>query len=65
MMVFKYYIVFEGDDILTDRQVRYVLAHEEEEADRKMERYRKQLVKQGFMDFRYINKGIELYTVIA
>lgn len=64
MMVFEYHIFYEGKDLL-DHQTRFVVAHDEEEADKKMERYRKRLVKQGFMDFRYINKGIELYTVIA
>ena len=64
MTVFKYNIFFEGDDI-DNVQVRYVVAHDEEEADKKIERYRKIKVKQGVCNFRYVCKGVEIDSVIC
>lgn len=64
MTIYKYHIFFKGDDI-DNVQVRFVAAHDEDEADTKMERYRKNRVKQGVCDFYYINMGVEIDTVIA
>lgn len=64
MTIYKYHILFNGDD-LDDYQVRFVAAHDDEEADNKMERYRKNKIKQGFCDFRYWNMGVEIDSVIA
>ena len=64
MTIYKYHIFFEGDDI-DNKQVRFVAAHDEYEADKKMERYRKMKVKQGSCDFYYINMGVEIEIVIA
>ena len=63
MTVFKYRIFFEGDEDFL--QERYVVAHDEEEADKKMERYRKMKVKQGVCNFRYVCKGVEIDSVIC
>ena len=64
LAVYKYLIVFDGDDILTDYQFRFVAAYDDFEADAKMERYRKNLVKKGFSDFRYVLKGVEIDNII-
>lgn len=64
MTIYKYHIFFKGCDI-DDFQERYVAAHDEYEADKKMERYRKIKIKQGVCDFIYANMGVEIDGVIA
>lgn len=64
MAVYKYHIFFEGDDI-DNYQERYVVAHDEEEADEKMEHYRKTKLKQGCCDFRFVYIGVEIDRVIC
>lgn len=61
MTVYKYNIFFDGDD---DKQERFVVARDEFEADDKMERYRKNLAKRGFANFRFFGPWVEIETVI-
>jgi hypothetical protein len=61
MTVYKYNIFFAGDD---DKQVRFVVARDEFEADDKMERYRKNLVKRGFADFQFFGPLVEIDNVV-
>lgn len=45
-------------------QTRLVVAQTEEEAESKLNAYREQLVANGFCDFVYVCKGVELDEVI-
>ena len=65
MTVFKFKVLFEGDDI--DRmQVRFVLAPSEEEAIKRMERYCENLEKTGFAKLHILSDypTVELSSVI-
>ncbi len=64
MKIYKFNILFEGDDI-EDIQQRFVCAFDEEEAYRKIEKYRNNLKKQGFANFNYFYKGIEIDHIIT
>jgi hypothetical protein len=49
----------------TEEQFRYVLADTEEEAERKLEEYRKKMVANGYADFRHCaNPKVALDNVI-
>jgi hypothetical protein len=61
MTVYKYNIFFDGDE---DKQERFVVARDEFEADDKIERYRKNLVKRGFSNFQFFGPWVEIDNVI-
>lgn len=62
--VFKYTIRYEDSDIY-GKQYRYVVANSEEEANEKIEAYRKHLVSVGFADFEIeCNPIVEIDNVI-
>lgn len=65
--VYKFRIWFKtpnGHD-LDHVQERYVLAENEEEAELKMDDYRKQMVKDGFCDFMFSCVAVEIQEVIC
>ena len=59
MKVFKFRIFHCDKDGLiydyTEHQERYVLAETEEEAEKKLDEYRKKMVANGFSDFRFLD----------
>lgn len=66
--VFEFNIWHKNADGTIDHdfmQKRYVLANSEEEAESKLDAHRKQLIKNGFADFVYVCKGVELDNVIC
>lgn len=65
--VFKFHIWFKNSDGTIDHdflQTRFVVATTEEEAESKMEAYRKQMINDGFADFVYTYMSVELDHVI-
>lgn len=65
--VFKFNIWFKNSDGTIDHdflQTRFVVANTEEEAERKLDAHRKQLIKDGFADFIYTYMGVELNNII-
>jgi hypothetical protein len=52
MTVYKFTIHYKGDETFTP-QARFVVAHDEDEAVSKMERYRQRCIKVGIDDFTY------------
>ena len=62
-IVFKYKIWFEGDDC-DQYQFRFVSANTEEQAEEKLNKYRKELIKNGFADFRYGDPVVEVEGLI-
>ena len=62
-IVFKYKIWFEGDDF-DQYQFRFVSANTEEEAEEKLNKYRKELIKNGFADFKYCDPVVEIEGLI-
>ena len=66
--VYKFHIWFKNADETVDyenMQERYVVAYTEEEAESKMERYRAELVANGFADFVSVYMGVDNYSVIV
>lgn len=48
-----------------DFQKRYVIAHDEDEADAKMDLYNEELKANGFLAFHYVNVGVHIDYVIV
>ena len=70
MTVFAFKIIhldFNGNIMdYTEKQERYVLAETEEEAEEKIEKYRKEMVSKGFADFIIQpNPSVEIENVIV
>ena len=59
-----WYLNADGTYDYDFRQERYVVATSEEEAEKKLDAHRKQAIKNGFADFRFVYMGVELDTVI-
>lgn len=68
LTIYRFNIVDKNNDGTLDYElgtgVRYVAAFSEEEAERKMEAYRLQLVANGFADIEYFYKGVDTEYVI-
>lgn len=66
--VFKFHIWFKnpnGTHDLDNMQVRFVLAEDEEDAELKLDAYRKKMVKNGFCDFMFACVAVEIEEVIC
>ncbi len=64
MTIFRYTIRYDDSDIFGN-QYRYVAAETEEEANEKIEAYRKHLVSIGYADFEVVsNPIVEINNVI-
>lgn len=62
MTVYKFNIFYDGDE---EKQTRFVCASDEEEAYNKIEKYRKNKIKQCFADFKYFLLCVEIENVIC
>ena len=63
MSVFRFNIWFDGDSF-DDRQERFVLAEDEQEAFEKMEAYEQKMLDAGFANFKYCGGWVEIWDVI-
>lgn len=65
MTIFTFKIHY-SDSIFDDVQERYVLAETEEEAQEKLDEYRKRMIADGFADFVVLGyPTVELENVIV
>lgn len=64
MTVFKFNIYFKNDSF-NDKQERFVVASNEEDAIKKIEEYRKSMISDGFDDFTYSDAYVEIENVIG
>lgn len=68
MTLFEFRIYFKNFDGTIDYdflQKRYVLANDEWEAERKLNAYREEMIKNGFADFVYNSPLVEVQSVIC
>lgn len=66
--VYRFNIWFKtanGKHDLDNVQVRFVVAEDEEQAELKLDDYRKKMVKDGFCDFMFACVAVEIQEVIC
>lgn len=64
LTVFEFTIWYDGDDVLEDKQYRYVVAHSEEEAEFKLQEENQRCMAEGSMHFNIGRCVVEIDDVI-